>query len=150
MEYLSLVGQRIRMLRISAGMSQDALAKKAGYTSRSSINKIELGYTDIPLLKILSLADALSVSPIELLLPVNEDAITECEALLLESYKNSPDVRALLDRLFCLPSDDEIYSAAFSPERECESNDREISDNLWERIATAPESTDTLIKKNQE
>ena len=149
MEYLSLVGQRIRMLRISAGMSQDALAKKAGYTSRSSINKIELGYTDIPLLKILSLADALSVSPIELLLPVNEDAITECEALLLESYKNSPDVRALLDRLFSLPSTEEIYSAAYSPESECKNNTKEISNNLWERIANTPESTDSLIKNNQ-
>lgn len=149
MGYLSLVGQRIRMLRIAAGMSQDALAKKAGYTSRSSINKIELGYTDIPLLKILSLADALSVSPVELLLPVNEDSITDCEALLLESYKNSPDVKALLDRLFYMPDAEEIYSAACSPEDKCRNNRSGVSDKLWEHIAATPESTDTLIKNDQ-
>lgn len=35
-------GERIRARRIELGMTQDELAKKAGFKSRSSINKIEL------------------------------------------------------------------------------------------------------------
>ena len=145
MDYLASVGKRIRQLRLAAGMSQDTLAKKAGYTSRSSINKIELGYTDIPLLKIISLAEALSVSPIEILLPVDERNVTEREALLLESYRKSPDVRALLDQLFAL-SDDSLstYSAAYSSDNQSDGNGV-VSESLWNHIASTPETTETLI-----
>ena len=41
-------GQRIRDRRIEIGLTQDELAKRSGYTSRSSINKIELGIVDLP------------------------------------------------------------------------------------------------------
>ena len=36
------IGQRIRLRREELNMSQDELAKRIGYKSRSSINKIEL------------------------------------------------------------------------------------------------------------
>ena len=36
------IGQRIKIRREELNMSQDDLAKKVGYKSRSSINKIEL------------------------------------------------------------------------------------------------------------
>ena len=39
------VGDRIRARRTELGMTQEELAKKAGYKSRSSINKIELSRT---------------------------------------------------------------------------------------------------------
>ncbi len=35
------IGERIREKRISLGMTQDELAQKIGYKSRSSINKLE-------------------------------------------------------------------------------------------------------------
>ena len=54
--------ERIRALRINAGMSQEELAKKVGLKSRSSINKIELGQRDISQTKIKLFADALGVS----------------------------------------------------------------------------------------
>ena len=56
------VGEKIRQRRIELNMSQDELAKKAGYKSRSSINKIELS-RDLPLDKIQKVALALDCSP---------------------------------------------------------------------------------------
>ena len=36
------IGQRVKIRREELGMSQEELAKKIGYKSKSSINKIEL------------------------------------------------------------------------------------------------------------
>ena len=44
--------RNIRKFRIEHKMSQDTLAKLTGYTSRSSIAKIEKGEVDLPLSKI--------------------------------------------------------------------------------------------------
>ena len=57
----------IRTRREALGMSQDELAKKVGYTSRSSITKIESGKVDIPRSKIEEFAKALGCTPSELL-----------------------------------------------------------------------------------
>lgn len=54
--------KRIRSRREELHMSQDELAKKLGYKSRSSINKIELGENDIPQSKIKAFAIALGVN----------------------------------------------------------------------------------------
>ncbi len=55
--------ENIKALRIKCGMSQEELAKKAGYTDRSSIAKIEAGKVDLSESKIALLAKALNVSP---------------------------------------------------------------------------------------
>lgn len=60
-------GKRIRDRRTDLDMTQEELAKRAGYTSRSSINKIELGLVDLPQSKILAIANALGVTPAWLL-----------------------------------------------------------------------------------
>lgn len=60
-------GNRVREKRIELNMTQEELAIKSGYTSRSSINKIELGLVDLPQSKISSIASALDVSPAYLL-----------------------------------------------------------------------------------
>lgn len=56
----------IKKLREEQGMSQDELAELTGYTSRSSIAKIEKGLVDLPQTKIISFAKALNVSPSQL------------------------------------------------------------------------------------
>lgn len=43
----SKIGNKVKKLRLSLGMSQEEFGKKLGYTSRSSINKIEKGINDI-------------------------------------------------------------------------------------------------------
>ena len=57
------VGERIREKRESLGMSQEELAKKLGYKSRSSINKIEADARNLTQSKIKSIADALQTTP---------------------------------------------------------------------------------------
>lgn len=59
--------QRIKQRRIELNMSQEELAFKLGYKSRSSINKIEMGDNDIPQSKILAFANALDTTPSYLL-----------------------------------------------------------------------------------
>lgn len=61
-QYLIEIGNRIKQLRTEKDMSQDELAKKSGYGSRSTINKIELGINDVPQFKIKAIAEALGVS----------------------------------------------------------------------------------------
>lgn len=65
--------KNIRKFRIEQKMSQDTLAKLTGYTSRSSIAKIEKGEVDLPLSKIEAFADALNVDPSELMGDTWED-----------------------------------------------------------------------------
>lgn len=57
------LGNRIRIRREELGISQEELAKRMGYKSRSSINKIELGINDISQSKIYELAKALQTTP---------------------------------------------------------------------------------------
>lgn len=56
------VGERIRIRREHLGMSQEDLALKIGYKSRSSINKIELDVQQLGQKKIKAVADALGVT----------------------------------------------------------------------------------------
>ncbi len=57
------LGKNIRKYREQLGLSQENLATRIGYKSRSSINKIELGENDIPQSKILAFAKALHTTP---------------------------------------------------------------------------------------
>jgi len=70
------VGEKIKQRRIQLGLSQEDLAKKLGYKSRSTINKIELGINSLHQTKFESFAKALEIEPIELLkLDKNKDWI---------------------------------------------------------------------------
>lgn len=60
---MSTIGSRIKNRREELNMSQDELAKKLGYESRSSINKIELDQRSLPQSKIKAVADALGTTP---------------------------------------------------------------------------------------
>ena len=53
----------IKKLRTEMGLSQDELARKAGYTDRSSIAKIEKGLVDLPQSKIILFAKIFGVTP---------------------------------------------------------------------------------------
>lgn len=59
--------QKIRFLREQLNMSQDELAKKTGYTSRTSIAKIEAGKIDLPQSKIALFANALNTTVAQLM-----------------------------------------------------------------------------------
>lgn len=68
------LGEKIRYYRELRGMSQDELAQKTGYNSRSAISRIEAGCRDLNQRKILIFAMALQVDPVLLLSdPVKSD-----------------------------------------------------------------------------
>lgn len=66
-DQLLLFGQRVKSRRIEVGLSQQELADRVGYKSRSSINKIELGKADILQSNIKKIADALYTTPAQLM-----------------------------------------------------------------------------------
>ena len=57
------IGERIRNRRQELGMTQEELAKRLGYKSKASINKIELGIQDLPQKKIAIFASVLLTTP---------------------------------------------------------------------------------------
>lgn len=57
------VGRNIAEARKQAGLTQEELAEKVGYKTKSAINKIELGVRDLPQKKIAAFAQALGVTP---------------------------------------------------------------------------------------
>ncbi len=63
-------GEKIKELRKQHHWSQEQLAMKMGYKSRSTINKIELGIHEVTQSKILAFAKIFGVDPREL---VSED-----------------------------------------------------------------------------
>ena len=61
------IGNRIKNIREQLEMSQEELAHKIGYKSKSSINKIELGIQGLTQSKIKAIADALQTTPSEIM-----------------------------------------------------------------------------------
>ena len=57
------IGERIKNRRVELNLTQEELAKMTGYTTRSTINKIEQGVNDMPLSKVSVFANVLNVSP---------------------------------------------------------------------------------------
>ena len=57
------IGDRIKRRREELGLSQDELARRLGYKSRSSINKIERDAGGLPQTKIADIAKALQTTP---------------------------------------------------------------------------------------
>lgn len=90
-------GMRIKARREELGMTQDELAKKLGYKSRSSINKIELGERKLTQSKIVAIAEALDVSPLYILgleetHPVDfMMTLDNDETVLIENYRKLSD-----------------------------------------------------------
>lgn len=59
---MAAIGQRIKQRRIELGMTQEELAHKMGYASKTTINKIENGINDVTQSKIIAFSKALETS----------------------------------------------------------------------------------------
>lgn len=96
------IGERIKKRREELGMTQDELARAAGYKSRSSINKIEIDGRGIPQPKVVALAKALKVTPAYIMGWEEEEEAPvyyldpEAAELANEIYNNE-DLRILFD-----------------------------------------------------
>lgn len=84
------IGNRIRMRREELQMSQSELARKVGYTSRTTINKIERDGRGISQDKIVAIAKALKVTPSYLMGWEDEEVatLTARQEQAVENYFN--------------------------------------------------------------
>ena len=64
---MSELSTRVRLRREALGLSQEQLAQRMGYRSKSSITKLEKGVNDIPQARLEELAQALETTPAYLL-----------------------------------------------------------------------------------
>lgn len=98
---MSTVGNNISNRRKFLGLTQEELANKMGYKSKSTINKIELGINDIPQSKIAMFAKVLGTTPAYLMgweeekekLSPGEEHLTEGEKMVLELFRKIPEDR---------------------------------------------------------
>lgn len=103
------VGKNILTLRKKLGWTQEDLARRVGYTSKSTINKIEMGSRDLPQKKIKAFADALGVTPAYLMgweyeasperddkkeKPSDTEGLSENHIKLIEFAKSVPEDKA--------------------------------------------------------
>lgn len=79
------IGRRIKHRRELLGMSQEELAKKVGYKSRSSINKIETDGRGLPQSKIVAFAKALETTPSYLMGWENPESDSEGQLTLFNT-----------------------------------------------------------------
>lgn len=98
---MSSIGNRIRTRREQLNLSQDELAKRLGYKSRSSINKIELDERNLTQSKIKSIADALETTPSYIMGWESKSGETDLGLAYLDIAKmleSTPDkVEAIMD-----------------------------------------------------
>jgi transcriptional regulator with XRE-family HTH domain len=84
-------------MRRQLGWTQEELAKRMDYKSKSTINKIELGINDIPQSKIAQFAEVLGTTPAVLMgwdeekNAPEEPKLTEGEKMLLELFRLVPE-----------------------------------------------------------
>ena len=89
------IGNRIKRRREELGLTQEDLALKLGYKSKSTINKVELGINDISQAKILSYANVLNTTP-AYLMGWDEDVdyavkLSSGEEFLIECHRSFDD-----------------------------------------------------------
>lgn len=87
------MGERIRVMRLSRGLTQDELAEQCGVT-RSAISFWEHGQRDISWDTVNSLADAFNVRPSAIYEDEDPDEDQEVYELR-ESLRRNPDLKVL-------------------------------------------------------
>ena len=119
---MSTVGDNISIIRKRLGWTQEELANKMGYKSKSTINKIELGINDIPQSKIMKFADVLGTTPATLMgwdedeqkNPPEELKLSEGEKMWLELYNRVSDetkelLITMMDSFDKIPTDKQRF-----------------------------------------
>ena len=96
------LGEKVKLKREELNLSQEELAEKMNYKSKTSIHKIEVGITDLPLSKVKELAAVLKTTPAYLMGWEEEKTqekennifskLTDEELAKLEKFKNMSTV----------------------------------------------------------
>lgn len=92
---MATIGDRIKARRLEMRLTQEELATKMGYKSKSAINKIELGINDISQSKVVRFAEVLQTTPAALMGWDNEpEDQAEIEAEIL----TDPELMEMIHR----------------------------------------------------
>ena len=119
-EEMKAFGLMVRKLRTEKEMTLQELADKCGYTSRASINKIENGEVDVPTSKVKLIADALGVSPLDLMGKHDDEYYLNPEtAQIAQDIYENKELRALFDAARGISPEDmkTLYSVALAMKR---------------------------------
>ena len=102
------IGVNIKKRREELGLTQEALAARLGYKSKSSINKIELGINDLPQKKIMQFAAALNTTPGVLMGWVSEETDKKNDEIvnLVKRFRVDPDFLDVVSILDKMPEDE--------------------------------------------
>lgn len=115
--------KNIKKRRLELGMTQSDLAEKLGYSDKSMIAKIESGKVDLAQSKIIAFADALRVTPSDLM-GWNEDGTDT------ETYYTNPETAKLAQELFETPGMRILFDAA----RDSDPKDLQMAADLLKRL----------------
>lgn len=120
-------GERVKARRIELGWTQEELAEKMGYKSKSSINKIELGINDVTQSKIIKFAEVMHTS-VEYLMGWDEAVPTNGQET---EYYLDDETRELLQFLDENPE----YKRILSSSRKLKPEDLMIIKAMIERMS---------------
>ena len=96
------IGEKIRAKRRERDLTQEELAKKCGYKSKATINKIENNINDVNQSKLIRFADALDVSPIYF---IDEKTGYEIDIDIIDDKKTKERLLIYAQKLASLSSD---------------------------------------------
>ena len=117
------LGEKVKLKREELNLSQEELAEKMNYKSKTSIHKIEVGITDLPLSKVKELAAVLKTTPAYLMgweekKEEKENNIfsqlTEEELAKLEKFKNMSTVMFMNEGNDISDKDKETLAIAYA------------------------------------
>ena len=128
-EVNKMIGKNIRRRRIELGLSQEELAERCGFKSKSSINKMESGAQGLPQSKIVAVAKALETTPGYIMgwegveeSQQQEYYTDEATAQMAEDMATNPELRALYDIQRDMDPEDlqALYGMALALKRKAE------------------------------
>ncbi len=98
---MSKIGENIRRIREKRGLTQEELATRMGYKSKSTINKIEQGVNDIPQNKIVKFAQCLNTTPAVLMGWVNEEVDKKNDAIadIVMKLRNDDELLSMMEKI---------------------------------------------------
>ena len=99
------IGKNIANRRKELGITQEELARRMGYKSKSTINKIELGVNDIPQTKIVKFAEVLSTTPSALMGWEKQKKDNEVIVNLVAKLRTDDEFLSLVNTLSNLSED---------------------------------------------
>lgn len=116
--------KNIKKRRLELGMTQSDLAEKLGYSDKSMIAKIENGKVDLAQSRILAFADALKISPSDLMGWKDDDSSGS------DGYYTNPETAKLAQELFETPGMRILFDAA----RDSDPKDLQMAADLLKRL----------------